>query len=156
LNRRRVGVAAVLAVILGLLPTACGKESGHVGVEIDGKAHDRLATGIATLAEQGREGSLRDLTGFTWDGVWIYFEGASRKDIETAAGERVDLPDGSASGSDYYFGAGALFVFTHEQHGARAIAVPYGGITEGGGPWPSTARLIPGTPGSPGTLTVQG
>ncbi|MFI6585510.1 hypothetical protein [Embleya sp. NPDC050493] len=143
-------------LILGLLLTARGKGSGNIGVENDGKAYDRLVTGIEDLGEHGREGALRDLTTFTWDNVYVFFEGASRKDIETATGDRIDLPDGSAGGSDYYSGAGALFVFTHNKHATRAIAVPYGGVTEAGGPRPSTARQTPGAPGSPGTLTLQG
>ncbi|MYS87889.1 hypothetical protein [Embleya scabrispora] len=156
MTRHRTFPAATLALILALLLTACADSSGRVGVEIDGKAHDRLAAGVKDLGEHGREGALRDLTTFPWDNVYVFFEGASRKDIETATGDRVDLSDGTASGSDYYSGVGALLVFTHKKHATRAIAVPYGGITEGGGPWPITTRLIPGSPGTPGTLTLRG
>ncbi|MFI1385160.1 hypothetical protein [Embleya sp. NPDC020886] len=87
--------------------------------------------------------------------MYVFFEGASAKDIETATGDRLDLPDGSAGGSDYFSSAGALFVFTHKKNATRAIVVPWGGISNAGGPWPPTTRLIPGTPGSPSSLTLR-
>ncbi|MFE5327311.1 hypothetical protein ACFRCG_13100 [Embleya sp. NPDC056575] len=147
---------ALLTALVLILVTACGGDSDRIGVEVDGKAHDRLAAGIKDLGEHGREGTLRDLTPFAWDNVWVFFEGASKKDIESATGDRVALPTGTISGGgDRYYGTGPLFVFTRAKHPARAIAVPYGGITEAGGPWPPTTRLIPGTPGAAGSLSLQ-
>jgi hypothetical protein len=106
-------LAALTAMMLVIGVAACvGKESPAVRVEID-KEFDRKLLDIVQAKGSAR---LHDLTTFSWDTTYWYYEGATAEEIEQDVGQPV-LRSGQRNAN-----AGGLAVFVQDGKVVRALA----------------------------------
>jgi hypothetical protein len=132
----------VLATLLGV-GTACSR-GDRVRVDHD----EGFQRKVLDLSLTGASGRLADLTTFSWDTVYVFGEGASAEQIETATGARV-------LAGRFYDEAGNLLVFAEDGRVVAANAVvPDVLATRGRTRWSAAVRLVPVNDNRPAVLRL--
>lgn len=103
---------------------------------------------VLDLSQTASSGRLADLTTFSWDTVYVFGEGASAEQIETATGARV-------LAGRFYDEAGNLLVFAEDGRVVAAKAVvPDVLATRGRIRWSAAVRLMPVNDHRPAVLRL--
>lgn len=130
--RRGVVVLAALGVATPACDDASDEGTERVRITIDDDLTDRLRA----LSDLGAGGELRSVTGFEWDHVHVFAEGATRDAIEAVTGEPVVR-------DDRYYDAGNLLVFELDGELVRAVSVVPDLLGVSQPTWTADVRLEP-------------
>lgn len=144
MRRRRTTLAVTAAIVAtAITSAACRDDAPRVARGVTSTmstititTDDELAAGLQLLAETGASGSLADLTDFDWDVVHVFAEGATREEIEGAAGDPV-IRD------TRYYDAGNLLVFTAGGEVVKAVSVVPDLLVVDQPTWSRRVRLEP-------------
>ncbi|MGW7521508.1 hypothetical protein ACWGJ2_38675 [Streptomyces sp. NPDC054796] len=155
MRRGRIATAAAAAAAVLLLCGACAEKTNQVSEAYqmgDGGSdvvHDReLSKKLRDLSGRGGTAKLADLTGFAWEKVHVFSEGASAKDVERAVGEPV-------LGGKHYYDAGNLLVFEYNGQVYKSLSVlPDLLVTEGRTTWDADTVLEPQSASRPALLKL--